>query len=108
MKLAEVLDSLAQQLLEAQSNATERGAAVMQFAECEIEFAVEIEKTAQAGIQIYVLKFGGDVKRADSNTIRLKFSALPNSAVQAMLMTENESTPIERHKPKKTGKGSKG
>ena len=81
LKLAEVLDTLAQQLLEAQQNARTRGAAVMQFAECEIEFAVDIEKSGNAGIEIHVLKLGGELKRTDSNTIRLKFSALPNQPV---------------------------
>jgi hypothetical protein len=55
----------------------------MQFGECEIEFAIETEKSGSGGVQVWVLELGGEVKRSEVNTIRIKFTSNPERVVTA-------------------------
>jgi hypothetical protein len=81
--LSEILGNIAQELLEAQANAKSRGVAVMQFSECEAEFAIRAEYEGGGKIKVYVAELGGDVKKSESNTVRIKFTAIPDTAVVA-------------------------
>lgn len=54
----------------------------MQFDECELEFAVEVEREAKAGVNVWALELGGNAKRADSNVVRVKFKSLPGAEVR--------------------------
>jgi hypothetical protein len=53
-----------------------RQPAIMEFEECELEMAVEIEAAAKAGVDVWVFKLGGGVKKTDANTIKVKFKRL--------------------------------
>ena len=81
--LSEVLEHVAGELEEADGKARARGFKVMQFGECEIEFAIETEKSGSGGVQVWVLELGGEIKRSEVNTIRIKFTSNPEHPVGA-------------------------
>ena len=56
----------------------------MRFNECQIECAVEIEKQGGGGIKVWILELTGGAKKAEHNTITVKFSAIPDLQVDAM------------------------
>lgn len=53
----------------------------MQFAECELEMAIEVEKNGSGGINVWVVQLGGGAKKTDSNTIRVTFKAIPETVM---------------------------
>jgi Trypsin-co-occurring domain 2 len=79
VELADLLDYVATQLSTAADRAKERPTAVMEFLECELDMAIQIEANAKAGIRVWVVELGGGIKRSDTNTIKLKFRGLPVS-----------------------------
>lgn len=74
--LSDVLEMLGRELRKANDRARAQGSGVMEFEECEVEFAVEVEKSGNAGIQIHFLSLGGGMKKSEHNTVRVKFKAL--------------------------------
>ncbi|WP_306393610.1 trypco2 family protein [Telluria beijingensis] len=82
-ELADVLQHISTQLQEADRAARQRGAPVMQFEECEVEFAVKVEASGSAGLKVWVMEFGAAAKREQANTIRVKYKAIPGQAMQA-------------------------
>jgi hypothetical protein len=74
--LADVLANIAEELIKAQKNADKRGLAVMQFEECEVEFAVEFGVEGSGGINVWVLDLSGGGNRTESNTVRIKFKSI--------------------------------
>jgi Trypsin-co-occurring domain 2 len=93
IRLADLLANITDQLLEADEKSRASGKATMRFDECELEFAVKIEGDAKAGINIWVLKLGGGVKKTDENTIRIKFKSLEGRTVQAAHLETNTPGP---------------
>jgi hypothetical protein len=81
--LSEVLGNISEELLKAHQNAQKRGFATMNFNECEIEFAIEAEKSGSGGVQVWVLELGGEIKKSEANTIRVKFTANPQQSFSA-------------------------
>ncbi len=81
--LADLLANVAEELLKAQKTAQARGEAVMQFEECEVEFAIKAEVDGKAGVKLYVVNIGGGVKRTEANTIRVKFKSIDANPLQA-------------------------
>lgn len=107
--LSEILRNIAEELIEAQIEAKKRGQAVMQFSECETEFAVKAEYEGGGKIKIYVAELGGDVKKSESNVVRLKFTALPGEeAIIALGTVEGAAPQVKRQTqhPKKDGGGT--
>jgi hypothetical protein len=84
IKLSEMLEGVATELIKAQQNAQQRGQAVMQFSECQIDCAVTLELEGKAGVTIKVLELGGTIKKTDQNTITVKFSALPDKPIRTL------------------------
>jgi hypothetical protein len=74
--LAEILGFISSELRAAHDRAMREGRPVMRFQECELEFAIEAEGSAGGGIQVYVLKLEAGVKRTETNTIKIKYTAL--------------------------------
>jgi hypothetical protein len=105
LALADYLAAIASEFLKAQAAARLRGVSVMQFAECEIEFAVEVEGAGEAGIEIYVVKLGGSVTKTNTNTVRIKFTKLEGgSPIEAAVDAEGAGgAPIVRQMKRKTG-----
>jgi hypothetical protein len=77
VELADVLEHIAEGLIDANRRAAERGRATMEFEECEVELALSYTSGGEAGLKIWVLNAGGEMKRTESNTLRLKFKAIP-------------------------------
>ena len=80
MALADLIDGVAAELQDAARRAADRPDRVMEFAECEIAVAVEIEKAGKVGVNIQVVDLGGNLSKTHSHTITLKFKALGGMA----------------------------
>jgi hypothetical protein len=89
LPLAEVLSQVAQELLTADKTARERGIPVMQFDHCEVEFAVTVEKSAKAGLQVWVVNIGGDAKASHTNKIKVRFKSPEGIITQAPHVTDD-------------------
>ena len=81
VELADLIDHVAEQLAEAERRAGEREGPVMKFQECELELAVSLETGGQGGLKVWVLELGGGRTKTNSNTITVKFGALPGGLV---------------------------
>ncbi|MBV8771177.1 MAG: hypothetical protein JO166_02435 [Deltaproteobacteria bacterium] len=101
--LSDVLQNITEELAKADKAARERGSAVMQFTDCELDFAIEAERQGNAGVKLWVLDVGGEVKRSESNTIKLKFSSLSNNPIQAIAVTR-EPAPKPGKQVRRKGK----
>ena len=99
--LSDVLAHVAAEIRQAHAKATAEDRAVMKFQECEIELAVDIENSASGGLQVWVINLGGGVKRTDSNTVKVKYTAL-GSFVAEVKATSGSRRKIER-RGKKVG-----
>lgn len=93
IRLSKVLAQITDELFEADEHAKKRGRAAMMFEECELEFAVRIEDGGKAGVDVWVLTLGADMKRTDANTVRVKFRGIPNAPVQAIQVGEAKDGP---------------
>lgn len=79
--LSDLIDYVATALTQAQQKAQQRGQAVMQFSECQIECAVEVEKEGGGGIKVWILELRGGAKKTEHNTITVRFSSIPDRPV---------------------------
>jgi hypothetical protein len=97
LPLSEVVASVTDELLKAESAAKSRGSSVMQFDECELEFAVEVEKEGKAGINVWVIELGGGKTRTESNVVRIKFKSLESRPLQVpQALNESQGPAIKR------------
>ena len=96
--LSDVLANIATEIRKAHEKATSEEHPVMKFQECELEFAVDLEQNASGGIQVWVINLTGGAKRTDSNTVKVKYTAMGDyvAAVEANVSV--------RDKPKRAGK----
>jgi hypothetical protein len=78
--LAELVHHITSELRDAHARAVSTGTPVMQFQECELEFAIETERSGKGGINVWIIDAGGELKRNESNTIKVKYVALPGVA----------------------------
>ena len=82
--LTALIESVTNELRTAERQAKAGGAEpIMQFEECEVEMAVEIEASAQGEVSIWVLKLGAGGKRTSANTIRVTFRRMDGGSVLA-------------------------
>ena len=72
------------------------GKAVMQFQECELELAVTVAGEAEGGIKFWVLTAGTKVSGEKVSRIKLKFTALPKSRIQAQATRKGPAKKPER------------
>jgi hypothetical protein len=84
IRLADLLQSIGSELMQANERAIQRGKTMMLFKECELEFAVDLEKGGSGGFTIWVIKLEGGVKKTEHNTIRLKFDANPAEPIRSV------------------------
>lgn len=96
VELSKVLDHIAAELIVVDTAARTRSKPVMQFDECEIEFAVKVEMSGQAGIKVWVLEIGGGGKHEHSNKIKVKFKSIPGQSIQAVQHTPGPGPTIRR------------
>ncbi|GAA0692252.1 trypco2 family protein [Vreelandella titanicae] len=95
LPLAQVLSQVAEELLAADMNARERGTPVMQFDQCEVEFAITAEASSNAGIKVWVVNIGGTAKSSHTNMIRVRFKSPEGTVTQAPHVTDSAPN-IER------------
>jgi hypothetical protein len=94
--LAHVISEVAAELLKADKEAKNRGAALMQFEACEVEFAVTVEKTAEGGIKVWVFNLGLGEKDVQTNKVRVKFKSLLENPIMAPHVGEDAGPKLER------------
>ena len=83
LPLSDLIDSVTNELQKAKAKAEKRAEATMLFDECEFEFGIEAEKSADGGVNVWVIELGGGIKKTETNTIRIKFKGNPDNPIQA-------------------------
>lgn len=96
IQLSKLLDYIGTQIRDAHQKATKADKAVMKFQECELELAIEAEDQGEAGLKVWVIQLGGGSKRTESNTIRVKYTALSEPIVAAVSGEISNITPPKR------------
>ena len=100
--LGQLLDVVSREIRDADERARQNGIEpTMRFTECEIDCAIDVEHKEDGSIDIWVLKLGGDAKRTEKNTIKVKYTSIPDRQYVAMV-TDVEDT-INKQ-PRRTGK----
>jgi Trypsin-co-occurring domain 2 len=114
ISIAELLAYVSDELRELQQAAAKTGnTPFMRFQECELELAVEAEKSVNGELKVYLLKLGGSAKKAESHTIKVKMTALTGPPESHQLVAYGESTAGaesrvgDTQKQKKNRKGKK-
>lgn len=100
-ELAELLAQLSDQLIAADRRARERGQAIMQLEECEVELAINMEGGGNAGIKFWVVELGVNAKTERVNTLKVKFKPIPGSATQAGQQSELDPAPATPRQTRK-------
>ena len=77
IEFSKVIEHITEELKKAKQASPED--AVMQFEECEVEFAIELEKSGKSGINIWVVELGGGINKTETNTVRIKFKSIPEN-----------------------------
>jgi len=102
--LSKVLDLVTSEILLAHKNATAAGhQPVMKFEGCELEFGIDVEAKAEGGFHVWVMKLGGGVKRTESNTIKIRYTALVGAPQPGQLVAAVEGPPGAVAKPARAG-----
>jgi hypothetical protein len=76
LPLSEVLGYISAEIHQAHERANLQQNAVMKFAECELDFAIETEKKAEGGVHVWVLQLGAGAKKTEANTMKIKYTAV--------------------------------
>ena len=77
--LADLIQSLGDQLREAEARAKADGKTdLLELKECEVELAVQFEKKGDAGIEFWVVKLGGELTKANTQTIKVTLAPARN------------------------------
>jgi hypothetical protein len=88
IQLSEVLKMVGAEIRRAHRSATDKHSEdkpVMRFRDCELEFAIEIEAKGEGKFDIWVAKIGTGVKRTESNSIKIRYSALEDNPQVAIV-----------------------
>jgi hypothetical protein len=88
IQLSTLVDKIRQELYAAHQHALSEGGGIMQFEECELEFAVETEVEAKGGIKVYILSLSGGGKRSESNIVRIKYKRIEDQPIVAPTISE--------------------
>jgi hypothetical protein len=91
-----MLETVKEQIFTAHINAISQGSGIMQFDECEFEFAIETEQDGSGKVTVWALEISGGSKQTDSNKVRIKYKALPNIALQAPALQQGSAPKPER------------
>ncbi len=100
LELPALLAHLTEQLLEADKAAREKGNAIMQLEECEVELAVKLEIGAKGGVKFWVMELGANSKTEHSNKIKVKFKPLAGVAIQAVQKSTRSPAPEVKRQTK--------
>jgi hypothetical protein len=97
--LSQLLGHISDELWKANDRALQSGRASMQFTECEVEFAFEAENMGETGVELYVLNIGGEIRKGETNTIKVKFGAIPQQPLVNPAVVPG-SAPKPRRQPR--------
>jgi hypothetical protein len=89
IELAELVDYVASQLLEAETTAAGRTKRILELDDVELELTLTFEKHGRAGIKAYVVDIGGGVQ--SGQTHRIKTSFKPHGIPAAFETGEGEA-----------------
>jgi hypothetical protein len=73
IELAKMIEELANQLRGARDRANS-GTGIIDLADCELEVALQVTDEGHGGIKFWALELGGRRSKANSNTIRVRFT----------------------------------
>jgi hypothetical protein len=102
--LSDVLEHISNELWKANERALNSGRATMQFSECEIEFAIETEGKGETGIKLYFVNIGGELKRSETNTMKIKFNPIPGQPIINENLVPGAAPKPRRQSQKRAGK----
>ena len=91
-----MLEAAKEQILAAHVNAVSQESGIMQFDECEFEFAIETEQNTSGKATVWALEISGGGKQTDSNKVRIKYKALSNVGLQAPALQQGSAPKPER------------
>lgn len=74
--LSQLIVLVTDELRKAEDLAKQHDDHIMQFEECELEMAVEVETGGTVEANVYVFTLGGERTRTNSNTITVRFGKL--------------------------------
>jgi len=108
ISIAELLAFISDELRALQDAAAKSASSpFMRFQECELELAVEAERSINGGLNVYLLKLGGNAKKAESHTIKVKMTALTGPPESFQLVAFGESARKEPEPDKRKSKKRK-
>jgi hypothetical protein len=96
LPLSDLIESVTNELQKAKVKAEKRGTATMLFDECEFEFGIEAEKSAEGGVNVWVIELGAGIKKTETNTIRIKFKSNPDNPIQAPAEIQGAGPELQR------------
>jgi hypothetical protein len=88
VSLADLVAEVASQLRLAADRVQDAPDHVMRFQECELETAVSVDTEGGGGVKIWVIEVGGRRKRSESNTVRVRFTNLPETPLVLPVLTK--------------------
>jgi hypothetical protein len=83
LELSTLARCVADELRKANASVSQDGNAIMNFVECEIEVGFTVEIETGGKINIWAVELGATGNQATSNTVRIKYQALPGVSMQA-------------------------
>lgn len=101
VELSDLVAYVSTQLTKASDDAKGRGEPVMEFDGCTLEMSVAVTSEAQAGIKVYVVTLGGDISKAETQTITATFKSIPGQEVVAETGQGEGKTAYKYEGPKK-------
>jgi hypothetical protein len=107
LPLSRLIEAVTEELHKAEERAQslrdagEKPDPIMQFEECELEMAVEIELSGKAETNVWVFKLGGGVKKTDANTIKVKFKRLEGTEMTFASKSKGQGPRLGRKRKRK-------
>jgi hypothetical protein len=96
LPLSQLIELVTEELRRAARQAQEREDPIMQFEECQLEIAVEVEMKIGGGINIYAFTLGGERTKTNSNTVTITFKRLEDRIYEFPEVQEGEGPVLER------------
>ncbi|HET6387134.1 MAG TPA: trypco2 family protein [Armatimonadota bacterium] len=96
-ELAELVEFVSRELRKVDEKLLQSGKdPVMRFLECEIDCAIDVEVKGEGGLHVWVVNLGAGAKRSETNTIKVKYSALPSTDLVAAIRAGEGQKPIKK------------
>ena len=73
IRLADLLEKVGTELIEAHKRALQRGVPLLGFDECEVECAISTEFGPNGEVNLWAVKIGAEGKQGNAQTVRVKY-----------------------------------